>query len=371
MLRSLPALLVLVASTLFVAAGLDPVARVTAQNAAPPSAAPSPPEQEATPSEVVFAFWNVENLFDTDDDPDNPGDDEYLPSNEWTPERYELKLSRLEKVLAEIEPHLLGVAEVENRAVLDALIARPKLASLGYRIAHLDSPDKRGIDLGVIYRAPFEAEAPVIHPIPIDPPTRGVLEVPMSVNGHRLTVLVNHWPSRGGGEKTVAQRALAAYVALDVVEKRVAEAEAQQHDADILLIGDFNDEPFDPSVRDHLRAIRSRNAVVNRNKPYSLYNPSWRFLGDPDVGTYYYNREWRWNVFDQAIVSRGLLDPAGVQYVEDSLSIHGPDELRDKYRRPLRFRKQGQRWHEGYSDHLLIYGKLRTAPGSTGSATGH
>lgn len=327
------------------------------QDASSDSAPTPPPGQE-----ITFAFWNVENLFDTDDDPDHWGDDEYLPAKGWTDARYELKLSRLADVLEKTQPHLLGVAEIENRRVLDDLVARPRLEQLGYRVAHVDSPDKRGIDCALIYRAPFEAGTPLVHPIAIDPPTRGVFEVPLTANGHTLTVLVNHWPSRGGGDKTVPQRALAGETARKIVDQRVKDAEAKGVDADILLMGDLNDEPFDLSVTKHLGAIRSRNAVLNRTKQYSLYNPSWKFLGQPDVGTYYYNREWRWNVLDQAILSRGMLKTEGFVFVDGSLEAYGPDELRDKYRRPLRFRRQGKRWIEGFSDHLLIHGKIRIAP---------
>ena len=133
---------------------------------------------------VTFAFWNVENLFDFEDDPTNPGDDEFLPRTGWTPDRYRRKLIHLSEIIAGLDCHILGLAEVENRRVLEDLIQGKKLRRLGYRIAHRESPDKRGIDLALLYRSPFRLasgeKSIVLHPIPIDPPTRGILEVQLA-----------------------------------------------------------------------------------------------------------------------------------------------------------------------------------------------
>lgn len=319
-------------------------------------------EASAKSTPVSFGFWNLENLFDAEDDPKNPGDNEYLPDREWTEERYQRKLNHLAEIIAELDCDILGVCEVENRRVLDDLVALPKLAPYKYQVVHKDSPDKRGIDLALLYRAPVQPRTAEdffrIHTIPIDPPTRGVFEVDLQVSGHPLTVLVNHWPSRRGGSKSVPFRKKAADVCKRVI--RAAVDAQRDRDADILLLGDFNDDPFDASVRYELGAIRSRNAVLNRDKGgrYRLYNPMWKFLGQTDVGTLYYNREWVWNVFDQCIVSRGLLKSDGFQLVEESLTIHATDKMRDHYRRPLRFRRQGKKWVEGYSDHFPIRGVM-------------
>jgi len=306
-------------------------------------------------TELSFAFWNVENLFDTEDDPSNKGDDEYLPSEEWTLERYATKLDHLSEVIADVSPHVLGFSEVENREVIEDLIAQPRLEKLGYAIAHLDSPDKRGIDLAVIYRAPFQllAGSPTQHELKMDRPTRGVLEVRLEAHGHPLTIFVNHWPSRGGDPEAKTHRNRSGALLREL---------ATQRDGDVLMLGDFNDDPFDPSVLQYLGAVRSRNAVANRRNKVLFYNPSWNILGRTDMGTLYWNRDWVWNVFDQAIVNKAMLDPEGFSYAENSLDVYAPDKLRDKYRRPIRFRRSGKRWVEGYSDHFLIHGKLRLAP---------
>lgn len=319
-------------------------------------------------TEIWVGFWNLENLFDTEDDKKNSGDDEFLPANGWTPERYGRKLAHLAEIITELDCHLLGFSEIENSRVLEDLIQQKGLADKGYKIAHIDSPDKRGIDLGVIYRSPVTVEdaakAVRLHPIPISPPTRGVLEFQCQVSGNDVVFLVNHWPSRRGGTtKSRPLRQAAAETTKQVV--RAAIDRSGNKDADVIVVGDFNDDPFDPSVRYHLGAIRNAHAVKNRTDkkgPYRLYNPTWTFFGQPGMGTLYYNSEWVWNLFDQVIVSRGLLDDKGLQFVEGSLDIYGPDKMRDKYRRPLRFRKKGrnsEEWNEGYSDHLPIRGRFR------------
>ena len=300
----------------------------------------------ATDGEIKIGFWNVENLFDAEDDRSNPGDDEYSIERGWTAARYATKLGRLAEVIAAVAPHALGLAEVENRRVLDDLFAHPSLAPLGYRIAHVESPDKRGIDVALAYRAPFtlDESSVTLHRIEREgtPPTRGVLEAKLALGDEDVTILVNHWPSRGG-DRDGSFRAVAAEVARGVVD-RIG------HDQNVVVVGDLNDDPFDPSVRRTLGAIRSRNAVVNRKKPEALFNPSWEMLGQVDEGTLYYNREWVWNVFDQIIVTRGMLDEDGLALVDGTFRAHSPDTIRDHYRRPRRFRRgRDGEWSEGYS----------------------
>lgn len=324
--------------------------------------------QEPGPDEWTFAFWNVENLFDIDDDPANPGDDEYLPENGWTEERYVTKRDHLAGVIAAVQPHLLGMAELENRKVLEDLLADPRLAPLGYRIAHVESPDKRGIDVALLFRLPFELhgdEAVRLHAFEKEgeAPTRGVLDVRLEVDGAPLQVLVNHWPSRGGDRDGAFRRVAGATVRAVALAFTDEQSKAGR-EADVLIVGDLNDDPYDASVVTALGAVRSRNAVLHRDNVRAFFNPSWALLAEPDVGTLYYNPEWVWNVFDQAIVSRGMLDDAGFRYVEGSLRVHAPDELRDHYRRPRWFRKgRDGTWSEGYSDHFMICGRIAAAGG--------
>lgn len=315
----------------------------------------------APASEFAIAFWNVENLFDADDDPANPGDDEFLPSHEWTAERYHHKLEHLAAEIATEMPGVMGFAEVENRRVLDDLFALPGLAEHGWQIAHIESPDTRGIDLALAFRAPFERAAAedwlTLHPVARegDKPSRGVLEVRLRIGGTPLTVLVNHWPSRGG-DKDGSYRTIAGKVCRRIVDATIAR---EGRAADIVIVGDLNDDPFDKSVTEGLGAVRSRNAVMHREKGSPLWDVSWSILGQTDLGTLYYNPEWTWNVFDQLIVSRGMLDDHGFAYVDGSLRVHAPDRVRDDKRRPLWFRKSGDHWTEGFSDHFMIVAQIR------------
>ena len=266
------------------------------------------------------------------------------------------------------ECDFLGVCEVENRRVLEDLIATQALRDRKFKIAHLDSPDSRGIDLALIYRAPFELakkKGLTLHPIPLERPTRGVLEARLTVGEQELIVLVNHWPSRYGGlERSRPLRKKAAELCRRIVDARIDAA--GKHDADIMLMGDFNDDPYDESVHVTLDAVRNKIRVQEHrrnNRYYHLYNPMWKFLGESGAGTLYYNKNWIWSVFDQCIVNRGMLDDHGFKLVEDSMRIHATDEMRDHFRRPKRFRKdrRSKKWIEGYSDHFPIVGKLTVA----------
>ncbi len=327
------------------------------------------PEEPAVAS---IAFWNLENLFDYEDDPENPGDDEFLPDKEWDQNRYGRKLAHLARAIDSLDTNLLAVCEVENQRVLEDLIAESVLVSDGWSIAHIDSPDHRGIDLALLYRAPFQlANAATLHPIDMGEgniATRGVLEVPLQVSGKPLTVLVNHWPSRyGGAEKSAPKRAAAALTARGVIDGHLALDPL----ADILVVGDLNDDPWDASVLSVLKAVRERRSVEHplnlsptRNGSFSprLWNPSWSFASGSDTGTYYYWSGWTWNCFDQIIVSPGMLDSKGITLVRDSVEIHHPDFMTDSVlnaSRPARFRKFRGNWEEGYSDHFPVKAKIQ------------
>lgn len=327
------------------------------------------------PLEFSFGFWNLENLFDTIDDPNNPGDDEFLPDREWDEARYQRKLEHLGRAIEALDSDILAVCEVENRRVLEDLISLPALEKSGYQIAHLDTPDSRGIDLALLARGPCQISGQtILHDIDLgegNRPTRGILEVPLEIQGIQLTVLVNHWPSRyGGKEKTDPLRRIAAQVAREIVNEKMSAVASTGTEAEILLLGDFNDDPFSTSVKDVLLAVREKRAVTHPSNLMSsnpnkvsprLLNPSWSFLSVPDHGTYYYWNDWTWNVFDQAILSPGLLDNQGLTYVDGSLEVHAPEFLRDTQKnayRPKRFRKFRGQWVEGFSDHFAIRGRM-------------
>ncbi len=318
---------------------------------------------------VTVAFWNVENLFDAEDDPSNPGDDEFLPGNGWTEERYHRKLGRLAEVVAGLDPNLLGVAEVENRRVLEDLVRQPPLEKRGWKIAHRESPDTRGIDLALLYREPFaiadEKTDVRLHEIALERPTRGVLEAKVKAGDRELSVLVNHWPSRiGGTEATKDLRRKAAEVCRRIVCERV-DACAPGRWADLLLMGDLNDDPQDASVSGTLGATFEKTVLFGgaATARYALFNPMFKFVGEGKPGTLYYRGKP--NVFDQLVVSRGLLESEGFSLDEKSVEIFSTDVMKNDKGEPKRFRRgEGGVWVEGYSDHFPVRARL-TLSGAT------
>lgn len=325
-----------------------------------------PDTPDAARKHIRFAFWNVENLFDTTDDPKNDGDNDFLPKHGWTVPRYKLKLAHLAEVIAQIDPDVMGLVEVENHKVLDDLIETAPLAGRGYRVVHLDGADARGIDVALIFRAPLipadAAQVSTLHPVARG--TRGILEARLVAEKRVLTILVTHWPSRRGKKDSSDERKEAAQALRKIVLEQQEEAAKAGEDSEILILGDFNDDPFDPSIEEALGAVRSLNAVLNKRDGFLLYNPMWKFFGKSDTGTHYFNPNWEWHIFDQCIVTRGMVDTKGFVLAEDALEIHATDAMRDKYRRPLRFAAKAggdDDWIEGYSDHFPIRGILEIA----------
>ncbi|NJM93840.1 MAG: endonuclease/exonuclease/phosphatase family protein, partial [Cytophagales bacterium] len=167
----------------------------------------------ASPGQSVhtIGFYNLENLFDTEDDPEK-NDEDFTPEgrNQWTGERYRQKLDNMAKVMAGIghgnDPELIGLCELENRRVIEDLVQHPTLAAKRYQIVHFESPDRRGIDVALVYKPqvfqPFAtAQVEISFPGEPDYKTRNALVVSGLMEKDTLTLIVNHWPSRrGGGE---------------------------------------------------------------------------------------------------------------------------------------------------------------------------
>jgi predicted extracellular nuclease len=202
----------------------------------------------------------------------------------------------------ELLPDVIGLGEVENRKVLDFLITKTDISSLGYSIVHFDSPDKRGIDVALLYRKdrfkPIKSHNyPVIFPGDMDKPTRDILYVKGELpNKSTLHVLVNHWPSRSGGQKeTEAKRIMAAQTA-----KRLCDSISfNDPNANILIMGDLNDYPSDKSLTE---ALQTQNDTAFANA--KLYNLMGWQKGE-NVGSHPYKGEW--GFLDQIIVSGSIV----------------------------------------------------------------
>lgn len=303
---------------------------------------------------IRFAWWNLENLFGPTTS----------PIEGWDQARYDKKLEHLGWLIRQMHdgqgPDLLGVCEVENEAILHDLVDR-HLDDFGYTIVHHESPDLRGIDVAFLYRdsvLELDATKTQAHTIMKRIPTRDIFEIQLiaRANGSQLTVLCHHWPSRSGGQyETEPFRILTAEHCSVIVQEHLEE----DRDAHILLLGDFNDEPFDRAIREYLLAIRDRDRVLDRRtrRPY-LYNCMWLLLDGDDPGTFYYSSNpTAWNMLDHVIVSPGLLRADGLRLKEDSVAIFKPTEIQEAGK-PKPFRKRGGQWIEGYSDHFPLVGVL-------------
>jgi endonuclease/exonuclease/phosphatase family metal-dependent hydrolase len=315
-----------------------------------------------------FAFYNLENLFDTIDGPND--DEEYLPTSaiKWNTEKYQNKLKNMARVIDSIRPHILGVCEVENRHVLIDLKTHSQWLSEHHaEIVHQESPDKRGIDVALFFtpewsfyatsgvssteniegtkgNIPYQGivlEVPTGNP---DKPTRNILAAEFTRNGVPFTVFINHWPSRSGGEeKTRGLRFNAAQVLKNYI---VSRPQLTQW----IAMGDFNDNPEDSSLRFILDVGHPQQLGVNL--AYELRQ------ANPDLGTGLYKD--RWDMFDQIIISKSLYH-LGPNAPIPSLEIYKRDWLlqHEGTFKGHPFRTFGGKTYlNGYSDHLPVWADL-------------
>lgn len=302
----------------------------------------------------VVAFYNVGDLFDTEDDP-LTADEEMLPlaDREWTGERYEAKLQSLARVVAEMGegygfPVLVGMAEVENRTVMEDLAAQKAIAAAGYKVCHADSRDRRGIDVAFMYR-PDVLHVDRFRTVEADcgyPLTRDFAVIDGRMDGERIYVVAVHWPSRRGGEWAERQRRTCARQVRRMVDSvRKADAAVK-----VIVMGDMNDEPHNRSIR---RDLGARGRVDGGSY---LYNP---FAARRRAGRGSYRYDGRWNMLDQIVVSPNLVrgDVGG-----QKLYRIGRRALGRVFRREWMLRGgepfatyRGSDYEGGVSDHLPVY----------------
>ncbi|WP_324719735.1 endonuclease/exonuclease/phosphatase family protein [Salinimicrobium sp. HB62] len=323
------------------------------------------PQEKKDYKVVSIAFYNVENLFDNFVDP-QIFDEDFTPSgkNRWTAELYQKKLENLSLVISRIgrditgaPPVVIGLSEVENRQVLEDLLKMPLLAPYGYEIVHFDSPDERGIDVALLYRSKlFTLENAQKHSLVLFEKTntakrdytRDQLAVSGTLDGETLHIIVNHWPSRSGGEKASSyKRESAAKLNLKVIDS------LQRIDpyGKIINMGDFNDDPLDDNISNVLCAKAKKEQVGFKG----FYNP-FVSIASSGVGTSAYRDQW--NLFDQIMVSKPLIekDPANFTfyraYVFNEPFLVTPSGAYKNY--PFRsFGSSG--FTGGFSDHFPVY----------------
>ncbi|WP_456422200.1 endonuclease/exonuclease/phosphatase family protein [Lutibacter sp.] len=306
----------------------------------------------------TIAFYNLENLFDTKNDPTTL-DDDFTPKGRknWNYKRYRNKIRKLGNVIAQLgtdrsfySPAIVGVVEVENQKVLEDLVTSKSLKKHKYGIVHYDSPDERGIDVALLYKKElFKLLHSETFPLYLEDEqgnrdyTRDILLVKGSLNGELIYVLVNHWPSRRSGEDlTEEKRIKAAELATHITATIISE----NKNAKIIIMGDFNDDPSNTSVKNYL---------VNN----TFYNPMERLI---NIGNGTLNYKKTWHLFDQIIFSKNFFnnekEKHSFKYAE-VFDRYFLKEWNGKFKGNP-FRTYIGKWYQGgFSDHFPVYVYLK------------
>lgn len=309
--------------------------------------------------EARIVFYNVENLYDIEDDPVTR-DEEFLPggSKDWNSRRYHDKIIKIYKTIVAIGkgdlPAVIGLCEVENRQVLDRLVFDTPLSAANYRIIHRDSQDARGVDVGFLYRpdifAPDTTEWLTV-PLSSGESTREIMHVRGRLWGKdTVDIYVNHWPSRFGGAGSSVPKRLAAAATLASSVKVVLQ---RNKDANILAMGDFNDEPGDESILSINKILENNSQCVN----YKLVNISDDGQFPRTTGTI--KHQGIWSIFDQVLVSPALvLGTNGLAIRSGNAEIFTGEFLLEADEshsgvKPYRT-YTGPGYHGGFSDHLPV-----------------
>ncbi len=313
-------------------------------------------KQTTDTNTIPIAFYNCENLFDTNNDPD-VDDDDFTPTGKYhyTQKVYHQKLHNIATVIQSMAngdgPTIMGMAEVENPNVLNDLCSQPELNRKNYKYIITSGPDPRGINVALLYKSdlftPLSTEK-----IRVDlsafgnSKTRDILHVSGILNADTIHIFVNHWPSRLGEEETsIAKRQAAANA-----DKQALEALYKTNpNARVIFMGDFNDNPDDVTITHTLGAVAEKaNTSVS-----SLYNP-WINIYKSGEGTEEFRNHW--NLFDQIMLSGNMLNQGQhLHYLK--AEIYKPDFIVDHYKdhkgQPHRS-FVGTHWINGYSDHFPV-----------------
>ncbi|NRA94400.1 MAG: endonuclease [Psychroserpens sp.] len=302
----------------------------------------------------TLAFYNVENLFDVQDNQFTV-DNDFLPWSvkRWTRKRYEKKLRKLAEAISQMRPNkafmppiILGIAEAENEKVLRDLIQRSELEDYNYDVGHYDSKDERGIDVGFIYNKDhFEVEDSKPYSVYLEKDnghqdfTRDILWVSGRLNSEKIHCIINHWPSRRDGvEETAKDR----WTTSEKVVEIITEIRNQEPDAKIIVMGDFNDNPNNVSIQ-------------NLIEKAGLFNPM-STLVSYSRGTL--NHKFKWNMFDQILFSTNFFETE-----RGSLQFEEADIFDKRFLTQFKGRFKGQpfrtyvgkKYMGGYSDHFPVF----------------
>jgi hypothetical protein len=333
----------------------------------------------------TVAFYNFENLFDTINNPNN--DDEWTPKGlqRWTSKKYNQKLENLSKVIMNIgtneqqkqAPTFVGCSEVENRGVLEDLVKQPNIINEDYGIVHYDSPDKRGIDVGLLYKKKqfkptssinialiiYKGNAAVkatTEKETFEDATendkieiaynnrvysRDILLVTGFLDGEEINILVNHWPSRSGGEKKSSPfREAAGRLAKKVMDSIYTVNPKSK----IILMGDLNDGTTNKSVKDALGAKLKKSEV----KQFGLFNPFEQMAKEGNSTLFYRDAG---DIFDQVMVSETLIKNDFSTFEYWKAGICNKPFMITKFGRYAGYPLRHTESEIGFSDHFPVY----------------
>lgn len=314
---------------------------------------------------IAIGSYNCENLFDTEDDP-NKKDEDFTPTGPYayTDAVYQQKLHNIATVLqkmgTDVTPDgaaVIGLVEIENDHVLKALVAQPEISKRNYKYVWFPTSDERGISTAMLYNPKYftmlHAE-PVRVPVETlgqKRPTRDVLFVTGVLSGDTVHFLVNHWPSKSGGEAASAPgRRLAASV-----DKHIADSLlAINPNTKLIMMGDLNDNPTSDGVLKVLGAKADKNKVALKD----IYNP-WINMYKQGIGTESYQGEW--NLIDQIMLTGSFIKNTNNKWKYYNAEIYNREFLVNKMGKdkglPHRSFTIAQVWDNGYSDHfpVLVY----------------
>lgn len=312
----------------------------------------------------TIAFYNTEKLFDSKNDPQT-ADDAYTPTGdrEWTEERYNLKLKNIASVIAGIGgkggPAIVGLAEVENKQVVEDLINTNPLKKFDYSVIHHDMPDEQGLDVALIYQ-PKHFKPTYTQAIPVNfnngsYKSRDILQVKGELRGELVTFYVTHWPprtrTRAGKQDESRLRSAARTLRQEIDQQQAADENSK-----IIVLGDFDAEP-DAAVMKEVLNATGRPDPSHKKELFNTHYLS--FVNG--AGTY--ANEGDFKVLDQILISKALLnDEPGLQYVRGSAGIHTPNFskfLFGKYKDTPNRTFSGNLYLGGYSDHFPVYIQLR------------
>lgn len=300
----------------------------------------------------VIGFYNLENLFDTIDDPIK-NDAQFLPDGDytWGTMKYTNKLQKMAYAISQMPKNLaiLGVSEIENINVLEDLVKEPAISNRKLKPILIEGPDKRGIDVGLLYNTklfkPTNITSTRMQSELENFFTRDQLCVSGILDGEEIHIIVNHWPSRSGGEeRSKPRRAEAARTTKHICDSLFA----INPNAKIVVMGDLNDDPIDPSITKELGA----KSKIEDTKIGELFNTTYAFYKQ-GIGTLAYKDQW--NLFDQIIISQAWLNTDRKSLSYWKTEIFNKDFLKQQDGRykgyPLRTHAGGV-WANGYSDHF-------------------